>query len=196
MQILWKCHELSTLVKIVFNTTFCLTALLNVKTVAGRCIKSAYYIMTSSGHQGKRLNPLFSWSLAWHDLTAALFVSPSYNSFICDNCMKKSGKTRKENKFSAKSECFWSFFLLASLSVAEWSNPLCFSDQGYSARDWARTSRTEWISTWRGRITPRPERCLCGWSPALIRTWRSNLGWNPGNVTDNEYELSVVLLLK
>jgi len=28
----------------------------------------------------------------------------SFSSFICDNCLKKSGKTRKENKFSAKSE--------------------------------------------------------------------------------------------
>lgn len=26
-----------------------------------------------------------------------------YSSFICDNCLKSSGKTRKENKFSAKS---------------------------------------------------------------------------------------------
>lgn len=28
----------------------------------------------------------------------------SSSSFICDNCLKKSGKTRKENKFAAKSK--------------------------------------------------------------------------------------------
>lgn len=28
-------------------------------------------------------------------------------SFVCDNCLKKAGKTRKENKFSSKSKYFY-----------------------------------------------------------------------------------------
>jgi len=39
------------------------------------------------------------------------------NRFVCDNCLKKTGRTRKENKFSAKSEfdisiCIFIFHLL------------------------------------------------------------------------------------
>lgn len=37
-------------------------------------------------------------------------------SFVCDNCLKKTGRTRKENKFSAKSK-FMIFYPVCSLTL-------------------------------------------------------------------------------
>lgn len=34
-----------------------------------------------------------------------LLFTSSLTSFVCDNCLKKSNKTRKENKYAAKSKC-------------------------------------------------------------------------------------------
>lgn len=76
----------------------------NVKTADARCIRYASYIMKSSGRLGE-----------WCVCDFKIFVTTIHRvrcgncfclcSFICDNCLKKSGKTRKENKFSAKSKC-------------------------------------------------------------------------------------------
>lgn len=42
--------------------------------------------------------------------------------FVCDNCLKKTGRTRKENKFSAKSKfdvssCVFNFYFLPAITV-------------------------------------------------------------------------------
>lgn len=44
-----------------------------------------------------------------------LFFAFSMTSFVCDNCLKMSNKTRKENKYAAKSECFFVFFLILGI---------------------------------------------------------------------------------
>lgn len=41
-----------------------------------------------------------------------MFINSSlFFSFVCDNCLKKTGRTRKENKFSAKSKFMVSFIV-------------------------------------------------------------------------------------
>ena len=41
------------------------------------------------------------------------------NSFICNNCLKKSGKTKKDNKFSAKSKQCTIIFCHGALMICE-----------------------------------------------------------------------------
>lgn len=83
--------------------TLVLAGLLNVKTVGERCIKSACCIMMSSGRQGKPCWTTFhSFKHIYFMWTWKYSFDFSSSSFVCDNCLKKSGKTRKENKFSAK----------------------------------------------------------------------------------------------
>lgn len=126
---LWDCNEVSTTFcqgsKEKKKQMFVVAGLLNVKTVDERCIRSAFYTTTSFGHQGKSIMPVGTtiqhykhmqsvfdlnwihstriciyWNYCVLTLNCSLILFSS--SFICDNCLKTSGKTRKENKFSAR----------------------------------------------------------------------------------------------
>lgn len=112
-------------------------------------------------------------------------------SFICDNCLKKSGKTRKENKFSSKSKLclrgklayelyMWSFLYLIIYKSHCLIVAINVFVKGCRLQGWGHTLRTEWTSTWKDRTTRRPARCLCEWWPALTNLWRLNLAWSLG----------------
>lgn len=105
-----------------------------------------------------------------------------FSSFICDNCLKKSGKARKENKFSAKSKlCVKVKQAVKNLVLVLILNVFVFV-KGCSLHGWGHTLRTEWISTWKGRTIQRLVKCLYEWWPVLTKLWRLSLAWSLGKV--------------
>lgn len=96
------------------NVFFLPTVLLNVKIVDEKCTRSVYYTTRWYGLPGKRWTcilhtfycKMFFFSCPGSESSRSVFVVHLWCifRFICENCLKKSGKTKKENKFTAKSE--------------------------------------------------------------------------------------------
>lgn len=107
---------------------------LNVKTADGRCIRFVSCTTRSSGRLGEsswlsHLSHASSCWLHWKSHSTLCLSYPSVypslclspSRFICENCLKKNTKTRKENKFTAKRQLiYFIFFPFIVFKVLAW----------------------------------------------------------------------------
>lgn len=71
---------------------------------------------------------------AFTGISPHLYIKSLY-SFVCDGCLKASNKTRKENKYAAKSKCFFLLFIFLNSECQTDSRLLPASSTGVAQGD-------------------------------------------------------------
>lgn len=156
--------------------------LLNVKTADERCIRSVSCTTRSYGRRGKSDCGVPAGSSSFQP--KYWVVSDSFLQLQL-HLRQLSQKFRQNKKgeqiFSQEYVNFLRFghYFHSWLVILNWADGL-FSTQSCSPHGWGRTLKTESISTWKGRVTRKPARCLYEWWPVLTKLWKSNLAWSRG----------------